>query len=154
MMCFRWRGLEQARLRRSSRSVFKMRVISFGISGRPDIFCGRSNAPGVVEGNLPISKSLERPTCIAHHNDSEYLSEAKKMSDQEQKPLPVVSEWALEEVKAHCEAIQRDGKATTIRRVKFYAFLENQTWGPGSIEAALYALYPNQFSPSSGRSED
>jgi len=75
------------------------------------------------------------------------------MSDQEQKPLPVVSEWALEEVKAHCEAIQRDGKATTIRRVKFYAFLENQTWGPGSIEAALYALYPNQFSPSSGAND-
>ena len=69
------------------------------------------------------------------------------MSDQEQQQLPVVSEWCLKEVKAHCQAIKRDGKTITVRRVKLYAFLENQTWGPGSIEHALHTLYPVQFPP-------
>jgi hypothetical protein len=69
------------------------------------------------------------------------------MSNQEQQQLPVVSEWCLKEVKAHCEAIKRDGKTITVRRVKLYAFLENQTWGSGSIENALHRLYPEQFPP-------
>jgi len=60
---------------------------------------------------------------------------------------PCVSEWCLQEIKAHCEAIRRDGKTVTIHRVKLYAFLESQTWGVGYIEVALHMLYPEQFPP-------
>lgn len=69
------------------------------------------------------------------------------MNNNQEQQLPVVSEWCLKEVKVHCQAIERDGKTITVRRVKLYAFLENQTWGPGSIEHALHTLYPERFPP-------
>lgn len=72
------------------------------------------------------------------------------MSNQQQKQPLVVSEWCLKEIKAYCVAILLDGRAITVRQVRFYAFLENQTWGTGYIETALHSLYPEEFPSYSG----